>query len=92
MLRVTHKGNRVNVNTELKIEPKFWDNTKQKVKGSSDLAKEINKLLQTQKSNCIGALESLIKDGKPYASKDIIDAIKGTERKPIVLLWRLATS
>jgi integrase len=83
MLRVTHKGNRVNVNTELKIEPKFWDNTKQKVKGSSDLAKEINKLLQTQKSNCIGALESLIKDGKPYASKDIIDAIKGTERKPI---------
>jgi integrase len=83
MLRVTHMGNRVNISTELKIDPKQWDNTKQKVKGSSDLAKEINKLLQTQKSNCIGALESLIKDGKPYASKDIIEAIKGTERKPI---------
>ncbi|MBP5982234.1 MAG: site-specific integrase [Fluviicola sp.] len=83
MLRVTHKGNRVNVSTELKIDPKQWDNAKQKVKGSSDLAKEINKLLQTQKSACIGALDELIKEAKPYTSKDIIDAIRGMERKPM---------
>jgi integrase len=83
MLRVTYKGKRVNVSTELKVDIKQWDNTKQRVKGGSDLAKEINKLLQTQKTSCIRALEELIRDSKQFSSKDIIEIIRGKERKQI---------
>jgi integrase len=83
MLRVTHKGKRVNASTEIKIDPKQWDNKKQRVKGSSELAVELNKLLQTQKASCISALEELIRESKPYTSNDILKAIRGTERKQI---------
>jgi integrase len=81
MLRVTHMGKRVNVSTDLKIDPKQWDSTKQRVKGTSELANEINKLIQTQKASCLGALEAFIKESKPYSSQDIIEAIRGAERK-----------
>ncbi len=42
IMRITINGQRVSFTTNIFIQPKLWDNAKQKVKGNSDLVKEYN--------------------------------------------------
>lgn len=86
MLRVTHQGKRTNVSTEIRVVPDQWDNLRQRVKGNSDLSKEINQLLQTQKTNCISAVESFLKQNLPFCSEDIAKIIKGESKSTIGFL------
>lgn len=86
MLRVTHKGRRFNATTDLRVSPDAWDSQKQRIKGTSNFAIEGNNLLQTQRSNCIKAVQAFIADGKPFNTSDIVKSIKGQSRKQIGFL------
>lgn len=81
MLRVTHQGQRVNVSTDLKVNPDQWDNKRQRVKGSSDLVKEMNNLLNTQVATCLNTVAKFISEGKPFSTHDIAEVIKGQNKE-----------
>lgn len=83
MLRVTHHGTRTNVATGIRLTPKEWDSSRQKVKGSSEKTNEINDLLQSQASACIKALNEFISKGKAFSSSDVANAINGEEKPEI---------
>ena len=86
MLRVTHNGKRTNVTTGLKVAPKQWDSSRQKIKGNTDIAVKTNSLLQTQKAQCLDAINLLLAEGKPFSSQDILEAIQGGSKKEIGFL------
>jgi integrase/recombinase XerD len=45
MMRITCNGKRISFSINLFVEPKSWDQDKQKLKGNSPLSEEINKVL-----------------------------------------------
>jgi hypothetical protein len=55
MMWITYAGKRVNINLGIHIDPKSWDNKRQKVKGNSSLVKEYNSLLLTSTTKMLKA-------------------------------------
>lgn len=86
MLRITHGGKRTNVATGIRLDPKHWDSSRQKMKGSSDLARETNQLIQTQEAKCINAVKAFLKEDKAFSASDIAEVIRGAEKKEIGFL------
>ena len=61
------------IRTSLFIHPDSWDASRQKIKGSSDLAKELNSQLQTHKLRALKAYDDLMKQDSVFSSKGIIE-------------------
>ncbi len=66
MARITHHSKRANINTGLKILPNTWDSKKQRVKGNSELAINVNRHIQTISVQLLSIYDELSKTGKDF--------------------------
>ncbi len=66
MARITHHSKRANINTGLKILPSTWDSKKQRVKGNSELANNVNRHIQTISVRLLSIYDELSKTGKDF--------------------------
>jgi site-specific recombinase XerD len=77
MVRITYHGQRVNINSGLKILPSSWDSKRQRVKGSNEQAKLANHYLQTTQIRVLGIYDELMRLNQPFTVYKIRDKFLG---------------
>ncbi len=66
MIRISYLGERVNLRIGIHAHPDTWDSNKQKLKGTNDLAKELNAQIHSHKLRILRAYDELLKQNKPF--------------------------
>lgn len=77
MVRITYHGQRVNINSGLKILPSSWDSKRQRVKGSNEQARVANHYLQTTQIRVLGIYDELMRLNQPFTVHKIRDKFLG---------------
>lgn len=73
MVRISYLGKRVNLRIGIHAHPDLWDSRKQKLKGTNDLAKQLNAQIYSHKLKILRAYEALLKQNKPFTVHTISD-------------------
>jgi len=77
MVRITYHGQRVNINSGLKILPSTWDSKRQRVKGSNEQAKLANHYLQTTQNRVMSIYDELMRHNQQFTVHLIRDKFLG---------------
>ena len=77
LFRITIDGKRINVNTTVKLAIDEWDQSRQKVKGNSDISKSANKTIDTLKQKAVLAYEELLRLNKPISVDTLLSKLQG---------------
>jgi len=80
-LRITHKQKTKYIWTKRYIKPNNWDANRQKAKGMSKAANELNVLVNNLKSNYQSIIDGLEVKQKPYTLEDITEAIENKQNE-----------
>jgi|JI6StandDraft_1071083.scaffolds.fasta_scaffold128418_1 integrase/recombinase XerD len=75
MIRITKNRKLKRFSTGIKVEKKYWDRPKQKIKASHPLAKEYNKLLQEQLRKTVASYTTLFESDDDISLYDAVSLI-----------------
>ena len=85
-MRLTYEGKRVEIGTSQFINPKQWDTKKQKIKGDSEISKQLNSILNSFKAKALGAYDECLKTGQIIILEQIKAKVLGSDEQRKTLL------
>lgn len=80
VMRITHNKERINITLDVKVLPKQWDSKRQRVKGVSESAEQINNLLTTYRNKALHAYDVLLKKSEHFTVKQIAEVLRGAHQ------------
>jgi site-specific recombinase XerD len=83
VMRITHNKQRINLTLDVKVHPRHWDTTRQRVKGSGADAVQINNLLATYKNKALNAYDVLLKKCETFTVKQIAEVYRGEDQQSV---------
>jgi Phage integrase SAM-like domain/Arm DNA-binding domain len=90
MMRITIDGKRVSFSTDLSIDPKSWDQPKQRIKGASPLVREMNNTLANLNNAARGVYNQYTKKSMPVDPESIRNTILRKNKSAATLLEAFA--
>ena len=84
-VRITVNGKRVNISLKQKVDINLWDSNRQKVKGNSAKAKQINFYLDETKSNLVQIYRNFKSENKTPLPEHIKAVLLGEDKKAYTL-------
>lgn len=86
VMRITHEKERMNLSLGIRVHPSNWDSKRQRAKGNSDWANQINAHLNSCKTKVFEAYDTLFKASQSFSVKQIAEEYSGENKKQIGLL------
>ncbi|MFX1708099.1 site-specific integrase [Chitinophaga sp. CC14] len=85
-MRITYEGKRAEVGLGQYVLLKHWDNKRQKVKGDSDLVKQVNSIINSFKTKALATYDELFKTNCPITAEIIKNKLLGIDEQRKTLL------
>lgn len=85
-LRINHNSTNTEISIKRSIKPEAWDATKNKAKGNSPEAKEINDYINSIRGQLFNIQKELQESGKPVTAKALANAFQGVGEKQWTLV------